>query len=438
VPIDHPTVRLNLEYYRKAAKSLLKAARAGDARARERIALHSVKSSQQAALHHAQLTIAREQGFSSWPRFKSFLIESMLDFQTLAAEFVNAALGDARRADDMLRRHPEIASAGIFPALVLGDVRRVERALTESVQIATAKGGPRDWQPLLYVCFSRFANGRSDRAADLIETARLLLERGADPNGFYVDDRWPASPQPCLYGATGVNNNPALARALLDAGARPDDAESVYHSTEHADLACLRLLLQYGAPPLGLNHMLDYENIDGVRLLLAAGADPGLLNQRGETALHWAIWRGRSTRIVAALVDAGVDIDARQRDGRTAYALAVRSGQSEAAALLERRGADTDLSVGDRLLGACSTADPAELSRLLAESTHIPLPAEYDRLLPEFAASHRTAAVRALLTAGVAIDTPGDYGGTALHWACWKGYPDLVAMLIEHGASLTV
>ena len=109
-------------------------------------------------------------------------------------------------------------------------------------------------------------------------------------------------------------------------------------------------------------------------------------------------------------MDAGVDIDARRGDGRTAYALAVRSGQSETAALLERRGANTDLSASDRLLGACSTADPAELSRLLAESTDIPLPAEYDRLLPEFAASHRTAAVRALLTAGVPIDTPGDYG----------------------------
>jgi ankyrin repeat protein len=66
------------------------------------------------------------------------------------------------------------------------------------------------------------------------------------------------------------------------------------------------------------------------------------------------------------------------------------------------------------------------------------LPVQNQRLLPEFAASHRSQAVRALLTAGVAVDTAGDYGGTALHWACWKGYADLVKLLLDHGAPLTI
>jgi ankyrin repeat protein len=439
LPIDHPTVRLNLEFYRKAAKSLLKAAHAGDARALERIARHSPKPGGRPALHHAQLAIAREQGFASWPRFKTFLEESLLDFHGLVEAFVTAAVSDVRRAEDTVRRHPEIAGAGLFTALVLGDVQRVERALDANPQITNVKGGPCVWEPLLYACFSRFANGRSSRARDLTATAQLLLSHGADPNAFHVDERWPDSPRSCLYGATGINNNPALARALLDAGASPDDSEAFYHSTEHADLACLRLLLEFGATPRhGLNHMLDYENIDGLRLLLAAGADPDKVNQRGETALHWAVWRGRSAPIVAALLDAGVDMDARRKDGRTAYALAVQSGQTETAALLELRGANTDLSALDRFLGACSVADPSDLSRIVANSPEVPLPPECDRMLPEFAASHRAVAVRALLAAGVAVNTPGDYGGTALHWACWKGYADLVEMLIDHGASLTV
>jgi ankyrin repeat protein len=29
-------------------------------------------------------------------------------------------------------------------------------------------------------------------------------------------------------------------------------------------------------------------------------------------------------------------------------------------------------------------------------------------------------------------------GGTALHWACWKGYADLVEILLKNGASLTI
>ena len=155
-----------------------------------------------------------------------------------------------------------------------------------------------------------------------------------------------------------------LTRLLLAGGARPDDSESLYHSTEHADLACLRLLLEYGASPHATNalkHVLDREAVDGLRLLLAAGADPDEVNHRGETALHWAVWRGRGGAIVTELLDAGADVDARRKDGRTAYALAVRSGQTETAALLETRGANTDITALDRFVGRCAAADPADL-----------------------------------------------------------------------------
>jgi ankyrin repeat protein len=404
-------MQTNLEFYRKAAKALLKAAQSGDAAALERMARYSPTL----ALSKAQLTVAREQGFASWPRFRAFLVESSLDFQGLVAEFVNAALSDSGRAEEMLARHPGIAGAGLYPALVLGDVQRAEPAPV------TTKGGPREWEPLLYVCFSRLAHG------DLAETARVLLRHGADPNAFYVDPHWPDCPLSCLYAATGLNNNPALARVLLEAGARPDDSESFYHSTEHADLACLRLLLEFGASLSGTNalkHMLDREDMQGLRLLLAAGADPNEVNQRGSTALHWAVWRGRGAEIVTALLDAGADLNAHRTDGRTAYALAVQTGQTETAALLKGCGADTDLSELDRLIGGSATEVTAS-------------PEDY-RLLPDLASRNCASAVRALLAAGVPVDSRGEHGGTALHWACWQGYADLVKLLIDRGASLTI
>jgi ankyrin repeat protein len=434
--------RLNLEYYRKQAKALLKAAQAGDPGALDRISRPATKFDPAAPkLHDAQLTIAREQGFASWPRFRNFVVQSGLDFQKLVAAFLDAALSDLRRAEEMLAAHPKIGGAGFHVALVLGDRKGVERALAEMPSLATGRGGPQNWEPILYVCFSRFGHAVPSRAGGLAETARILLRHGANPNAAFTPEDLPGNSLSCLYGATGLNNNPALGLALLEAGANPNDSESLYHSTEHRDLACMKLLLRYGATPAGANalkHMLDREDLDGLQILLAAGGDPNEVNDRGETALHWAVWRGRSAAIAAALLDSGADADAQRNDGRTAYALAVQSGQTEVASLLRARGAKTDIPALDRFLGECAAADPEDLSHLLASGPQIAMAPGSERLLADLTAIHRTTAVRALLAAGMPVDAREDMGATALHWACWKGYADLVELLLGHGASLTI
>ena len=68
-------LRLNLENQRKQARSLLKAARAGDARALRRLAaLHPPQESRDRwSLHHAQHAIARELGFTSWAKLKEHI-----------------------------------------------------------------------------------------------------------------------------------------------------------------------------------------------------------------------------------------------------------------------------------------------------------------------------------------------------------------------------
>jgi hypothetical protein len=39
---------------------------------------------------------------------------------------------------------------------------------------------------------------------------------------------------------------------------------------------------------------------------------------------------------------------------------------------------------------------------------------------------------------GTPIDSRGEWGATALHWSCWKGYADIVRLLVEASASLTI
>src|SRR5437667_10552241 len=150
-------VRHNLDYYRKQAKALLRAAQTGDAHALQRLHLHSPKPSQRPALHDAQLTIAREQGFLSWPRFKTFIVESDLNFQELVTAFIDAAVSDGKRAEALLAANPKIADAGFYAALVLGDWKQVERTITETPQLINTKNGPQNCEPLIYLCFSRYA-----------------------------------------------------------------------------------------------------------------------------------------------------------------------------------------------------------------------------------------------------------------------------------------
>src|SRR5581483_1223769 len=194
-----------------------------------------------------------------------------------------------------------------------------------------SKVGGRNWELLLYVCFS-------ENAKNPAATAKALLHRGADPNAFYVDERWSQCPLSCLYGATGLNNNPDLAQVLLEGGANPNDGESLYHSTEHSDLRCMKLLLSHGADPNkanALKHLLDREDLEGLRILLEAKADPNQKGLLGQTALHWAVWRARSAEAVRMLLDHGAAMDEKRNDGRTAYAMAVITGQKEIANLRE-------------------------------------------------------------------------------------------------------
>ena len=415
----------NIDFYRKQAKALLKAVRAGDRAANARLRAAGGDVSEP-ALHMAQLAVAREQGFVSWPRFHAFLTESNLDFQALADRFIDAATSDGRRAREILADHPDIAEAGVYTALVLGDWRKVAAAIDADPDWVTRKSGPQNCEPIVYACFSRFAHPRAERRADLALTLRLLLNRGADADTAAETEDGPLS---CLYAAAGLLGNADMTEILLDAGADPNDGESLYHSTEHADLACVKLLLDHGARVTGSNalkHMLDREDGEGLRLLLDAGGDPNEIDAHGDTALHWAVRRGRSPGIVAQLLDRDADIDAFRKDGRTAYAMAVISGQGETATLLATRGADTRLSPLDAFIAGQDAQVPAE-SLNSAPNT---------RLLIEMAEAGNVPAVTRLLDAGVPVDVRGDMGETPLHWACWKGNADLIKALIDHGAPL--
>ena len=326
--------------------------------------------------------------------------------------FVLAATeGRRARAESILAAQPELAGDR-WVKLVLG---------REWNGDPNTPGGPLGWAPLLYACHSCFPT---------TALAKNLLERGADPNAFFVNEYGNMS---VLYGAAGIRHDPDLTRALLEAGANPDDGESVYHSTEAESPDCLRILLEHGAQTADTNalaHALDDERLEHVRLLLEHGADPN----EGACVAH-AVRRGRGPEVIELLVSHGADVN---RPGgetwrgdvplRTPYQHAVLRGRDDLAQLLARLGASTDVDPADAAVASIArgerpttplpeTLDPdaQEVIVLSAQSGNLDL--VLDVVGPDFR--------------GVVFGSPA---GTLLHHAAWIGSVENVERLLERGA----
>src|SRR6187551_3116824 len=62
--------------------------------------------------------------------------------------------GGIDRARGILAKNPEVATADIYSASVLGNDSSVRQFLQSDLSQATAKGGPYGWDALTYLCFS--------------------------------------------------------------------------------------------------------------------------------------------------------------------------------------------------------------------------------------------------------------------------------------------
>lgn len=76
-----------------------------------------------------------------------------------------------------------------------------------------------------------------------------------------------------------------------------------------------------------------------VAKLLAAGVDKDSADAAGRTALHLAVQNDARHAIVAALVEAGADIEAESSDGGTPLSRALEAGCGEVVRILLEAGA---------------------------------------------------------------------------------------------------
>jgi hypothetical protein len=446
----------SFEHLRKQAKRLLTAVRAGDAEALALVREFHPRAQTGVAhlsLIDAQLVTARSYGFASWAKLKQHLIAikpyvwnppASAEPTALPDRFVRFACLDyggwhrsnAEKARQLLTEHPDVSIANVYTAAASGDVAALGAILEREPRLVNRKGGFLHWEPLLYACYSRVNS--PNPAHSTLEVARVLLAHGADPNaGFLWAGRYPFTGITGAFGEgeDSINEPPhqhavALATLLLDAGADPNDSQTLYnrHFKENDDH--FRVLFAYGLGqpirPSRLNRVTE-----GSSSLAAM-----LVQELCWAAIH------NFPRRVELLLAHGVDPNAPcPRSDRTPYEEAVRAGHEAMAEDLVRRGARrVQLDPVETFALACINGRRDEVRHRLADH-----PALLDELGPTGRVEllHRALdaknrdGIRLIVELGVDINGMIPHSGldrTVLHNAAGWGGLEMVKFLLDLGA----
>lgn len=424
----------SLENLKKQAKTLQKKWRAGDAETLSRVrAAHPQYAKAKPRLTDCQLVLAREAGFESWPQMKVAVQSSNQD---AAAEFVTLAClcyddphYDHRsfhaRTHEMLAEHPELARANIWAAAAAGDARAVESFLDGDPELVN-RGGPHGWTPLLCACYSRVKP--IDSSHSTYQVARLLLDRGADPNAYTMKHNDPPGSDRARRftaltgvfggGSTGLVNQPPhprwreLAELLLSRGADPADEQALWINPD----ASLEILLRHGLK---------------ADARIKSGGDAITLLGR---ELSRSARNGYADRVKLLLAH-GAKTD-EMFEGKTPWRHAMDLGNLEIARVLEDSGAPTTvLNDVERFTSLCLTGDEAGAHAMLGRAPDL-LERSPKAMVNRATDTGRLEAVRLTLDLGFDPNYMDDVA--PLHIAAGREKAEIVRLLLARGADLTV
>ena len=410
----------HLQHHRKLAKDLLDAAKTGDAGALARLRAHA-PGREEPQLAHAQLAVAREAGFDSWPKLvKELEVRELQEFREALER------GDAKGVRRVLHASPSarrkindpIGDFGGRPINVAAGHRDVLDVLIEYGADINLRSdwanGPYgvldgcDEQTARYLIEHRGATLTACAAARfgwLDELCRLI---DADPAA--VHERGGDGQQPLHQAKT-----PEVAAFLLDRGAEID-ARCIDHQTTAAQYALVdrpdvcRFLLSRGATP---DIFMPARLGDAALAEQLIAADPSCLAARirvaGYAPVHdfsiycWTLGFFMTPHDVAL-----------KFEHRDLYELLLRHSPPKV-----------------RMLDAI--AHGYREAANAARAAGVELTPQDHRLLAIAIFHDRRDAARLMLELGFDPSVGGIDGGTALHAAAWLGDVELVEAILRTG-----
>jgi ankyrin repeat protein len=464
--------RPNLEQYKKQAKELVRDIASSVPAALARIERHHPRLREFApdqprtiALADAQFVVAREHGYESWPKFAKHvetlrMIRTLEELDDPVNTFIEVACVDRHgwhsagtldHAEMILARYPEVGDTNIYSAAVLGDATAVRAHLANDQSLATAKGGPNQWDALTYLCFSRYLRIDTTRSESFGGAARALLEAGASANtGWteYIDDPPRPVHESVIYGAAGIAHNPGLTKLLLEFGADPNDEETPYHVPETYDNEVLQILLdsrQWNERSLATVAVrkCDWHDEKGLELALEQGANGNYGTVWNYSPFQHSIRRDNGLVMIEMFLDHGANpYLPNGLNRRNAIQMAAYHGRGDILASLERRGFELGLEGLDALVAACARGDLKAAQAISDPGLLAEVFAMGGTLLARFSGADNAAGVRCLLALGIsasALWPEGDgyweltENSTALHVAAWRAHHEVARTLIAAG-----
>ena len=307
---------------------------------------------------HADLTAHSKQGFSAIhfaARVGDLESVKLLLAAGVDVNVLTQTEGGANRVSNFLGISKTIGSLGYTPLLVAVVRGQVDLALWLLDHGADPNNMASGFAPLHWASsqwesftanpvygFDDAMSGIPDRAAKL-RLVKALLAHGANVNARMT------KPQPNFAGgyldATGATpvllaasaNDLEMMHILLDAGADPKILTSTNASAIMA--------------AAGLNHSIGEDTVtepqamQTVKLLLDLGVDPKGETTFGENALFGPAYRGWN-KLLAELIDLGVNVNAVSKAGVTPYLAANGNGDRLGGVLYNKEGAQLLLEHG--------------------------------------------------------------------------------------------